>query len=75
VIKLERIRDWILPELIHLDPMVATAFYRAVAEDEATRATAAISSSGATLLSPSVVAKRGSPVDGRAICTPFGSFR
>jgi hypothetical protein len=40
MIELGRLRDWILPELIYLDPTVATAYHRAVAEDEATRANA-----------------------------------
>ena len=37
---LGRLSNWILPWLIYLDPMVATAYYKAVAEDEATRANA-----------------------------------
>jgi hypothetical protein len=38
MIKLGRLMNWVLPELIHLDPTVATACYgAAVAEDERTR--------------------------------------
>jgi hypothetical protein len=33
--KLVRLSNWILPWLIYLDPIVATAYYKAVAEDEA----------------------------------------
>jgi hypothetical protein len=33
MIKLGRLRDWTLPELIYLDPIVATACCCAVAED------------------------------------------
>ena len=30
-----QMRDWLLPALIHLDPMGAMAYYQAVAKDEA----------------------------------------
>ncbi len=32
---LGEMRDWLLPALIHLDPMVAMAYYQSVATDEA----------------------------------------
>jgi hypothetical protein len=32
--KLGRLWNWLLPGLIHLNPMVATAYYVAVAKDE-----------------------------------------
>ncbi len=38
--RLGRLSNWILPRLIYLDPMVATAYYEAVAENEATRPSA-----------------------------------
>ena len=31
--RLGEIRDWLLPALIHLDPMVAMAYYHSVAVD------------------------------------------
>jgi hypothetical protein len=34
VSNLGRLWDWLLPGLIYLDPMVATAYYQAVAQDE-----------------------------------------
>lgn len=36
--KLRRLRDWLLPELIYLDPMVASAVGQALVENRASHA-------------------------------------